>query len=97
MVATDNGKPENFNTTTTLTVSVFSPDNFFSPVLDRDNYDVTVNENTPAGEIAFRFTMTDGDQVGPAAQLNRVILTGSDTEFFKAEITGPNSGVVRTT
>ena len=56
-----------------------------------------MNENVPAGEVALMFTMTDGDQVGPAAQLNRVILAGSDTEFFKAEITGPNSGIIRTT
>ena len=97
VVATDNGQPKNFNSTTSLVIIVFPPDNFFSPVLDETTYQGTVDENTASGVVVVSFTMTDGDQFGPASELNRVILSGSDNSFFEAEITGTNTGVIRTT
>lgn len=97
MVATDNGQPENFNSTASLILIVFPPDNFFSPVLDETTYRGSVDENSAPGVVVVSFTMTDGDQFGPAAELNRVILSGSDDGLFEAEITGTNTGVIRTT
>ncbi len=96
MVATDNGLPDNFNATATITIFVYSPDNFFSPVFDQPSYSGLVNEDEPAGFDVVSFTVTDGDQVGPAAEIGRIILSGNDDEFFEAEITGPNSGMIST-
>ena len=96
VVATDNGLPENFNATATITVFVYSPDNFFSPVFDQPSYSGVVDEDTPAGFDAVSFTVTDGDQVGPAAEIGRIILSGVDAELFETEITGPNSGTIST-
>lgn len=97
MVATDNGRPENFNSTATVIIFVFSPDNFFSPVFEEASYSGIVDENTTAGFEIINFTVTDGDLVGPAAEIGRIILTGNDAQFFEHEITGATSGVIRTT
>lgn len=96
VVATDNGQPENFNSSTTLTILVFPPDNFFSPVLDETLYEVSVEENSPVGTDVAVFSVVDGDQIGPAAEISTVILSGADSDLFEATITGPNTGVIRT-
>ncbi len=97
MVATDNGRPENFNATATVTIFVFSPDNFFSPVFEEPSYSGVVDEDTAASFTVIYFMVTDGDLLGPAAEIGRIILTGNDAQFFEAEITGATSGVIRTT
>ncbi len=82
--------------TATVTIFVFSPDNFFSPVFEEPSYSGTVNESTAVGFSVVEFTVTDGDLVGPAAEIGRIIMTGNDAQFFEAEKTGARSGVIRT-
>ena len=96
MVATDNGSPQNFNSTVEVIITVLSPDNQFSPVLNAPSYTGEVDENRAPGDVIVSFTVTDGDQFGPASQIGRLDLLGGDADLFVAEITGSNSGVIRT-
>ena len=96
MVATDNGVPENRNGTALVTVTVFSADNFFSPVLDQTSYEAEIAEGSGPGTVVFQFQIEDGDRVGPAAELGNVFLIGGDAEFFNFSITGPTTGEILT-
>ena len=96
VVATDNGMPEPFNATVNVIVTVVSPDNFFNPVLNQTVYTATVDENRAPGEVIISFTVDDDDEPGPAAEIGQLLFFGSDTQFFVAEITGPNTGQIRT-
>ena len=96
IVATDNGMPEPLNTTADVTIAVVSPDNFHNPVLNQTSYSATVNENRPPGDVIVEFTVFDSDQTGPASQIGQLYLISSDAQFFRAEITGPNTGRIIT-
>ena len=96
VVATDNGMPEPFNTTVDVVVTVVMPDNHFNPVLNQTSYTATVDENRPPGDVIISFTVEDNDEPGPAAEIGQLVFLGGDAQFFVAEITGPNSGQIRT-
>ncbi len=94
VVATDNGQPEPFNATAQVTIMVFSPENFFDPVLDQTAYNVTLDENRAAGSVVLAFTVTDADRSGPAAEVGTATILGSDAQFFSVNVTSPNSGII---
>ena len=96
VVATDNGQPEPFNNTATVLIEVFSPDNFFEPVLDRVAYTGSVEENAATNFTVVSFTVSDGDLIGPASQIGAAQLIGTDAALFNVFVTGPNSGVIVT-
>ena len=73
---------------------IFSPDNFFQPVLDQRAYNVTLDENSEAGTSVLTFTVTDADRVGPASEIGSATILGTDSQFFTVDITSPNSGVI---
>ena len=96
MVATDNGVPENRNGTAQVTVFVFSPDNYFPPVLDQTSYEANLTEGSGPGTFVLQFTIEDGDRVGQAAEIGNVLLIGGDAELFTFSITGPTTGEILT-
>ena len=96
VVATDNGRPEPFNASVEVTITVESPDNFYTPILNQTSYTATVSENRPPGDVVVSFTVDDSDEEGPASQIGQLFLIGSDAQFFVAEITGPHTGQIRT-
>lgn len=101
VIAFDNGKPENFNSTATVILSIFSPDNHFNPVLNQSNYVVFVDENdedgAPMEQVLLHFTVADEDEVGsPASEIGEAELIGVDAVYFTVELTGPNSGIIKT-
>ena len=88
--------PEPLNATADVTITVVSPDNFYNPILNQSRYAVTINENQLPGDVIVWFTVFDSDQVGPASEIGQLFLIGSDAQFFIAEITGTNTGQIRT-
>ncbi len=96
VVATDNGMPEPLNATVDVTITVVSPDNFYNPILNQTRYTATLNENQLPGNVIVWFTVFDSDQDGPASEIGQLFLIGSDAQFFIAEITGTNTGQIRT-
>ena len=96
VVATDNGMPEPLNATVDVMITVVSPDNFYNPILNQTRYSATVNENQLPGDIIVSFLVFDSDQQGPASRIGQLFLIGSDAQFFIAEITGDNTGQIRT-
>ena len=79
-----------------MTITVVSPDNFYNPILNQTSYTATVDENSTPGDVIISFRVFDSDEAGPAAQIGQLHFIGSDTQFFVAEITGPNTGQIRT-
>ena len=96
VVATDDGMPEPMNATVDVTITVVSPDNFYNPILNQTRYTATVNENQPPGNVIVSFMVFDSDPQGPASEIGQLFLIGSDARFFIAEITGTNTGQIRT-
>ncbi len=101
VIASDNGKPESFNSTAEVTLVVFSPDNHFNPVLNQTIYEATVDENDgdpgPQEQVVVYFSVSDEDLVGPASQIGEIELIGVDAVYFTVEQIGTtNSGVVKT-
>lgn len=72
-----------------------SPDNFYNPILNQTSYTGAVDENSLPGIVVVWFTVFDSDE-GPASQIGQLHFIGSDTQYFVAEITGPNTGLIRT-
>lgn len=96
VVATDNGRPQSLNATVNVTISVVSPDNYFNPILNQTSYTATINENRSPGDVIVSFTVFDSDEPGPAAEIGQLLFIGSDTQYFVGEVTGPNTGRIRT-
>ncbi len=101
VVAMDNGYPESNNATVMVTIEVFTPDNHFNPVLNQTTYEASVDENdqdsTPGEQVVLYFSATDEDRTGsPANRLREAELIGVDAIYFTVELTGSNSGVVKT-
>ena len=96
VTATDNGFPQAMSTSVPVTLSVFSPDNHFSPMLDQTTYTGSVNENIDPGFIVLNFTVTDADPVPRASEIGELVLFGDDSVSFSAQQTGPHTGVILT-
>ena len=95
VVATDNGLPENKNTTATLTIIVFPPDNFYNPVLDQQEYTGTIDENSNIGASILTIVATDDDSPGPASRIKTFVLLGDDAHLFYIENLMNNTGILR--
>ena len=96
MTATDNGSPETRNTSVSAIITILSPDNHFNPELDQSSYSGDIDEGVPAGAIVVNFTVIDEDPAPDAAGIGALMLLGSDSQYFTAEMTGTNTGVLRT-
>ena len=96
VVAMDNGMPESLDAAVDVTITVVSPDNFYNPILNQTRYTATVDENRLPGDDIVWFTVFDSDQQGPASEIGRLFLIGSDAQFFIANITGTDTGLIRT-
>lgn len=94
VTATDNGEPEPFSSSVSVTVMVFSPDNFFRPELNQRTYNVILPENAPIGTSVLSFTVSDSDRPGPASEIGMATIFGADETLFTVTITGPNSGEI---
>lgn len=55
-----------------------------------------MEENRAAGDEVVSFTVSDGDLSVMASQLAEVVLVGTDSDFFTANITSPNTGKIYT-
>ena len=95
IVATDNGLPENMNTTATLTITVIPPDNFYNPVLDQQLYTATIEENSDIGTSILTIVATDDDSPGPASKIEKFVLLGDDAHLFYIENLMNNTGILR--
>ena len=96
VTATDNGFPQAMNSSVRVTLSVFSPDNHFSPMLDQTTYKGSVDENTASEAIVLNFTVLDADPVQRASEIGNLVLFGDDSTYFSAQKTGPHTGVLLT-
>lgn len=96
VTATDNGSPQTMSTSVPVTLTVSSPDNHFSPMLDQTAYAVSVDENTQPPTIILNFTVTDADPVQRASEIGNLVLFGGDSIYFNAEKTGPHAGALVT-
>lgn len=96
VTATDNGFPQAMSTSVQVSLSVFSPDNHFSPMLDQATYKGSVNENIEPEAIVLNFTVIDADPVPRASEIGKLVLFGDDSAYFSAQKTGPHTGVLLT-
>lgn len=95
VIAADNGSPFTNNSTATVNIIVFSPDNNYEPVLDQGSYTGSILENTPAGAILITINVTDKDKPGSDNIIGNFSLTGNDAAYFYIEKFG-DYGILRT-
>ena len=83
VVATDSGQPMRRSSRANVSLSVYSPENEFAPILDLPTYNVSVDENAPVGTVVFVVTVTDNDGTStPSGQIKAVYLEGTDSDLF---------------
>ena len=84
VTAEDNGIDMRRSSTALVTLLLVDNTNRHSPVLDMDEYNVNVPENTNPGDIILTVTATDGDDpASPAGQIANFTITGLDSVYFR--------------
>ena len=84
VTAEDNGIDVRRSSTALVTLLLVDNTNRHSPMLDMDEYNVNVPEDTNPGDIILTVTATDGDDPAlPAGQIANFTITGLDSIYFR--------------
>ena len=84
VTAEDNGVDMRRSSTALVILLLVDNTNRHSPVLDMEEYNVNVPEDTNPGDIILTVTATDGDDpASPAGQIANFTITGLDSVYFR--------------